>query len=62
MENVGTNIVVYYMSSYVHYYLKIISYCIFQGQMMCQLKTMVHCKNVNFFTFNYLYLAHNRPK
>ena len=38
------------------------NYCNFQGQLMCQLKTIVHCKNVIFFTFNYHYLAHNRPK
>ena len=49
MGNVVTNILVYYMYSYVHYYLKKNnSYCIFQGQMMCQLKTMVHCKSVIF--------------
>ena len=33
-------------------------FCIFQGQMTCQVKTMILWKNVICVTLNYLYLAH----
>ena len=56
MGSVVTNILVYYRVFNVNYCL---SYCIFKVKLMCQLETVVHCKNVAFFTFNYLYLAHN---
>ena len=39
-------------------------YCIFQGQLMCQVEMMrgLFCKNVNLHLYNnYLYLAHNIP-
>ena len=36
--------------------------CIFQGQVICQVEITILCKNVTFFTLNYLYLAHNTSK
>ena len=37
-------------------------FCIFQGQVTCQVETLILCKNVACVTSNYLYLAHNTSK
>ena len=37
-------------------------FCIFQGQMTCQVETMILCKNATCVTLNYLFLAHNTSK
>ena len=50
------------MSSYVHYYLKKITVIAFFRSNDVPVKNDGTLQNRYFFTFNYLYLAHNTPK